>query len=86
MFVRDLKGGIMKVIFEFDTDSENFDKFQLQSHYQAEKMTLCLLEIFKQIREWDKYDSRSEIPAGEVRDTLTNIIYEYIHPENLGIQ
>ena len=35
MFVRDLKGGIMKVIFEFDTDSENFDKFQLQSHYQA---------------------------------------------------
>ena len=45
MFVRDLKGGIMKVIFEFDTDSENFDKFQLQSHYQAEKMTLCLLEL-----------------------------------------
>jgi hypothetical protein len=44
------------------------------------------LEIFKQIREWDKYDSRGEIPAGEVRDTLTNIIYEYIHPENLGIQ
>ena len=45
MFVRDLKGGSMKVTFEFDTESENFDKFQLQSHYQAEKMTLCFMEI-----------------------------------------
>ena len=76
----------MKVTFEFDTDSETFDNYQLQAHYQAKKMTLCFMEIFKQLREWYKYDNRGEIPAGEVRDTLTNIIYEYIHPENLGIQ
>jgi hypothetical protein len=41
----------MRVTFEFDTDNENFDYFQLQSHYHAEKMTLCFMEIFKQIRE-----------------------------------
>ena len=60
----------MKVIFEFDTDNENFSNYQLQAHYQAEDMVYCLSEILKQLREWYSYDSRGSIPTEEIDDKI----------------
>lgn len=74
----------MKVTFEFDTDSETFDNGQLQAHYQAESMALCLSDILQQLREWYKYDSRGSIPITEINDTLQNIINENVNVKKLG--
>ena len=48
----------MKVIFEFDTESENFNSIELERHKQADDMAKALGEILKKARGWDKYDER----------------------------
>lgn len=37
----------MKVIFEFDTESENFNSIELERHKQADDMAKALGEILK---------------------------------------
>ncbi len=74
----------MKVIFEFDTDNENFSNYQLQAHYQAEDMVYCLSEILKQLREWYSYDSRGSIPTEEIDDKIKEIICTNINMEKMG--
>lgn len=51
----------MKVIFEFDTESEDFNSIELERHKQADDMAKALGEILKKARSWDKYDERSAI-------------------------
>lgn len=74
----------MKVIFEFDTESETFDNYQLQAHYQAESMVFCLSEILKQLREWYSYDSRASIPTEEIDDKIKEIISTNVNMEKMG--
>ena len=45
----------MKVIFEFDTESEDFNSIELERHKQADDMAKALGEILKKARSWDKY-------------------------------
>ena len=42
----------MKVIFEFDTESENFDRKELEIYHQSWNMAKCLYEILNQLRSW----------------------------------
>lgn len=74
----------MKVTFEFDTDSENFDRCQLECHYQSEDMARCISEITKKLRGWVKYDERNKLPKNEVFDDIWEIINEYVNLEKLG--
>ena len=46
----------MKVIFEFDTDSENFSPAELEMHFQAWHLVHCIDEIREKMRSWTKYD------------------------------
>lgn len=74
----------MKVIFEFDTDSENFDNTELEAHYQSRSMAMCLNEIQNKLRGWYKYDERGLIPVDEICDSINDIILENVNMERLG--
>ena len=66
----------MKVTFEFDTLSENFDHSELERLKQADNLTSVLYDITSQIRQWYKYDSRGAIPVEEISEKIWNIINE----------
>ena len=74
----------MKEIFEFDTESENFNSIELERHKQADDMAKALGEILKKARGWDKYDERSAIPTDEIRKELNEIICQYVDIEKIG--
>lgn len=74
----------MKVKFEFDTESENFDMQELERHYQADKMAYCLSRITDQLRNWIKWDGRETIPVDEVHEKIWDIIQEEVNMERLG--
>ena len=74
----------MKVIFEFDTYSENFDNTELETHYQAESMALCISKILDKTRSWYKYDERNEIPVEEICDEIIGIVNKHVNLEKMG--
>lgn len=47
----------MKITFEFDTDSENFDNTELEACKQANKLVRTLNDITECIRSWEKWES-----------------------------
>jgi len=73
----------MKVIFEFDTCSEDFDRSELERVKNADKMAYTLSKITDQLRSWYKYDERGSIPIDEVHEKIWNIIEEEINLEEL---
>ena len=66
----------MKVIYEFDTDSDNFDNSKLKIFQQSREMAYTIKEIYNQVRQWKKYDERDAIPADEIFDAIVGIINE----------
>ena len=74
----------MKVTFEFDTCSENFDIHELERHKQAENLATCLYEICNKVKGWYKYDNREAIPAEEIKEQIDEIITEYVRLDRLG--
>ena len=47
----------MKITFEFDTESENFDNTELEAYKQAPHLVRALADICDKLRSWDKWDS-----------------------------
>ena len=74
----------MKVKFEFDTQSENFDYHEYEVFNSAEEMVTALYEISNKLRGWEKYDDREAIPASEIKETIMKIINEHVNLEKLG--
>jgi len=64
----------MKIIFEFDTDSENFDRCNLKRFQNIDKICSTLNEILNKVRGWDKYDDREQLSKEEVCETIWGII------------
>lgn len=73
----------MKVIFEFDTESEDFNQAVLECYYQAERSAQCLNKITDKLRSWEKYDERTEIPTDEIHEKIWNIIEENVSLERM---
>lgn len=74
----------MKVTFEFDTSSENFDKYELERHYQCNDLAYCIFRITDQVTKWIKWDERESIPIDEIREKIWDIIEQSICVERLG--
>ncbi len=74
----------MKVIFEFDTESEHFDYCQLELYKNAEHLLRALSAISDQLRTWYKWDERDAIPTEEIREKIVEIINEHVNLEKLG--
>ena len=74
----------MKVIFEFDTENENFDEGELQTHYQAESMAKCIYEIQNKLKNWEKYHEETTIPVEKVYDEIFDIIQANVNMEKMG--
>ena len=64
----------MKVTFEFDTLSENFVPSELERMKNVDKMVSALYEITNQLKHWEKYDDRDNIPKDEVYEKIWDII------------
>lgn len=66
----------MKITYEFDTDSENWESESMtrDQYEHAFQMLMALSKILDKTREWYKYDTREAIPVEEVRDTINDII------------
>ena len=45
----------MKVIMEFDTSEENFDRNELEMHKQSFEMMVALSRIVEQLNSWEKW-------------------------------
>lgn len=74
----------MKIKIEFDTESENFDNYELETYLHAREMLSCISEIKDKVRSWYKYDERTAIPTEEIWDSILDIINEHINLEKLG--
>lgn len=66
----------MKVIYEFDTMSDNFDYHEYQVYKQAQDTAKALSEIFDKLRHYEKWDERESIPKDELRETMVEILNE----------
>lgn len=66
----------MKITYEFDTDSENWqDDHYVRDRFEASfDMLMALSDIKDKVREWNKYDTRESIPTSEIFDTIYGII------------
>lgn len=75
----------MKVVFEFDTASEDFDQSELERHNQADKMARCLSHLDDKLRSYYKYDNRGKVDIDEFTQALWNIMEDDgIDLEELG--
>lgn len=74
----------MKVIFEFDTESGNFNPIELERYKLVDNMAKALGEILEKVRSWDKYDERTVIPTDEIRKELNEIVCQYVNIAEIG--
>ena len=74
----------MKVIYEFDLDKENAtDNKELFLFQNANNMLMIISDIYDQLKEWYRHDSRGSIPTEEVHDRILQIMNENINIERL---
>ena len=75
----------MKIIFQFDTESENFDSTELETYLQAKNMASCISSILGKLRSWYKYDERPSIPTDEIQESIVEIINDSdVNVERMG--
>lgn len=66
----------MKVTYEFNTGSDNFDYHEYQMYRQAQDTARALSQIFDKLRTYEKWDERESIPKDELLDTMAEILKE----------
>lgn len=66
----------MKIKFEFDTDSENWqdDQYKLNRFNQSLDMALTLHDLNEQVFSWWDNDERDNIPSDEIRRKFIEIL------------
>ena len=68
----------MKITYEFDTTSENYDKFEMLRIQKSLDMALALWDLDGKIRNWRKWDERDAIPVEEITDTFVEILEKHM--------
>lgn len=66
----------MKVTYEFNTDSDNFDYHEYQIYKQAPDTARTLSEIFDKLIHYEEWDERESIPKDELKETMVEILNE----------
>lgn len=66
----------MKIIYEFDTTADNYDRYERTRIDKSLDMALALYDIDSKIRGWRKYDERDAIPVDEITQMFINILEE----------
>lgn len=68
----------MKITFEFDTDSENFDPTELERVKQSDKMARVLWDMNNEIRGWYKYPSdKNVLNADTLNDRWCDLLIKH---------
>ena len=68
----------MKIIYEFDTTSDDFDRFEKYRIDKSLDMAMALWDLDNKIRSWRKYDDRESIPVGEISQAFWDIMEEHM--------
>lgn len=68
----------MKIIYEFDTTSDDFDRFEKYRIDKSFDMAMALWDLDNKIRSWRKYDDRESIPVGEISQAFWDIMEEHL--------
>ena len=68
----------MKITYEFDTTSENYDKFEMLRIQKSLDMALALWDLDGKIRNWRKWDERDAIPVEEITDAFVEILEKHM--------
>lgn len=71
----------MKVTYEFDTDSENFNSCEFEQYKSANDMAAALWELQEAIRTWYKYD-----PSDLTPDALHDTFYDILSKNNINLE
>jgi len=66
----------VKIIYEFDTTADNYDRYERTRIDKSLDMALALYDIDSKIRGWRKYDERDAIPVDEITQMFINILEE----------
>ena len=74
----------MKITFEFDTDSEDFDYSELERYKCVNDMAFCLNQIADKVRYWYNKDDRKTISTDEIGDTIFEIINDNVNMGKIG--
>ena len=66
----------MKITFEFDTLSENFEYPELYAVQDAQMLVHTISKILDLARHYEKYDDRESIPVDELVDKIRDTILD----------
>ena len=64
----------MKIIYEFDTTADNYDRYERTRIDKSLDMALALYDIDSKIRGWRKYDERDAIPVDEITQMFVDAL------------
>lgn len=64
----------MKITYEFDTDSENFDPTEYKQVTQAKELALALWRIDNHLRNSEKYGDDAKVLPSDVRAVFHDIL------------
>lgn len=64
----------MKITYEFDTTTENYDRYEHERINKSLDMALALYDIDSKIRGWRKYDERDAIPVDEITQMFVDVL------------
>lgn len=74
----------MKITYEFDTQSENYDPHELWLMQNSHLMWLALCQMKSQFRDWVKYRENPNISTEEVYEMFLRLASENgVDPDNL---
>jgi len=64
----------VKIIYEFDTTADNYDRYERTRIDKSLDMALALYDIDSKIRGWRKYDERDAIPVDEITQMFVDAL------------
>ena len=73
----------MKIIFEFDTDSEHFSRDEYERMLKADDLCDCLWDINKKIKGWYNHPERYE-PLTE--DSLSEFFWKTMDEHGINLE
>lgn len=64
----------MKIMYEFDTAADSYDRYERTRIDKSLDMALALYDIDSKIRGWRKYDERDAIPVDEITQMFVDVL------------
>lgn len=74
----------MKITYEFNTLSEDFEYAELHAVQDAQMLVHALSKVLDLARHYEKYDNRESIPVDELVDRIREVVCDNVTMERYG--